>query len=269
MLDAVKNALVGTGGDASTLCKDESRLLALQIMKVAQPKNRQKTADRIRLSASEKFIAFGESSYQFDSGKASKDGIWWRHWDSDHLYGVAPDKDMRRASTEDLADIYFGGTVKKYGNSKGAYIDLPFSNPRQRQKVRLYQKIVTGKSAVNKLARYAQKSIGKLPASWLATARQIDNAASAPQWISRHLKGNSTTKSITDLTGLNNPDNPSSAFGSKAKGVGRFARAVQFAVNLREKKLAHRLELILSGYAQSVRNGIKVSRQAGRVKGQP
>ena len=266
MLNGVKNALVGTGGDVSELTKDESRLLALGIMKVAQPRDRKKTGDRIKDSVRNRFASLGDS--YTPTGKQNSDGVVWYRSDSKFLYGVAEDKDYRKASLDALAEVYY--QARKGDDGKMRLVS-DFKSPRPSgQRKAVLRKVIANKSDVNRLITFAKTAIGKLPASWLATAKQIDNSANAPQWISRHLKGgNKTTKSITDLSGLNNVEHPSTTFGSKARGVNRFGRAVQFAVNLREKKLAWRLKLILSGYAQDVKNGIAAQRHAKKIKGQP
>jgi len=262
MLNGVKNALVGTGGDVSELCKDESRLLALGIMKVAQPKDRKKTSQRIESSIRSKFDSLYESF--MPKGKTDENGIEWYRSDHNFLYGVGEDKVEN--SVDRLTEIYY--QAKNINGKTRLVYDFNPARPSGQRKAVL-QKVTAKKSVINKVVAQAKLAIGKLPASWYATAKQIDNAASAPQWISRHIKGNTTTKSITDLSGLRNLDHPSAAFGSKAKGVGKFSRAVQFAVNLREKKLAWRLKLILSGYAQDVKNGIAAQRRAHKTKGQP
>lgn len=259
MISGIRNALIATGGDISELTKDESRLLAMQLMNLSKPKDRKKTAEKIGQSVSAKFLGLSETKY----ASQKSGGMWWRHWDEDYLYGVAPDRDMRHASVGDLADIYFGSKA----NRDGAKV-LPFVHPRKKQMVKLYQKIVTGPAAVKRLTAYAQKAIGKLAGSWFATAKKIDPSSTAPQWISRHEQ---TRKSITDLTGLANPEHPSVTFGSKAGGAAtkKGLSLLQVAMNIREKKLTYRLQLILSGYAQDVRNNIAVNRKAKKIKGVP
>ncbi len=262
MIQGVYNALIGTGADASEVVKDESRLLALQIMKVAQPRDRKKTGDRIASSIKSRFTELGDG---FDKELSSQTGeANWYRADSKFLYGVSPDLDMRGANADTLAEIYYA--AHNIGGKTRIVNDFNPARPSGQRKA-ILAKVLARKSDINRLVTLAKTAIGKLPASWFATARQIDSSASAPQWIARHLKGNQTTKSITDLTGLRNSDSPSAAFGSKAVGVAKFNRAIQFAVNLRAKKLLARLRLILSGYSRDVSEGIKARRQSKRIKG--
>lgn len=267
VLNGVKNALLGSGGDVSTLCKDESRLLAVGISNVARPKDRQKTGERIAASARSKFLALGQeqSSFEQNTGKQGHSGAKWYRCDSKFLYGVAPESDMRHAEPQTLVNIYYRAKMIQ-GKTR---IVVDFKHPRLKQRVAIVTKVVTTKGLINRAIAILKKSIGKLPASWFATAKKIEPSLVGPQWIERHIKGNATSKSITDLNGLSHLESPSVTFGSRAVGVGKFDRQIKFAVSLREKKLAARLSLILSGYSKDVAQGIRVQRRAHKVKGQP
>lgn len=265
VLDGVKNALLGQGGDVSTLCADESRLLAVGISDVARPKDRTKTGNRIAASYRAKFLALGQEQTDFEAntGKEGHTGVKWYRCDSKFLFGVAPDSDLRHAEPQTLVNIYYRAKM-----IQGKTV-VDFKHPRRMQRVAITTKVLTTKGIVNRAIAIGKKAIGKLPASWFATAKKIQPSLVGPQWIERHIKGTSTSKSVTDLSGLSNVDSPSVTFGSRAVGVMKFDRAVQFAVNLREKKLAARLRLILSGYSKDVAQGIRVKRRAHQVKGQP
>ena len=260
VIGGLEAALIGFGGDCSEVTKDESRLLAMQVSKVARPPDRKKTLGRIEKSVRNRFQALNESAHQ---EKAPTSGINWLHWDNDYLYGVSQERNMKRASAESLADIYYASKMRRVG---GAYLDLPFIHPHRRQRVKIYQKIVTSNSSLNRAVKAVQQSIGKLAASWVGDARTIDGTKPtvAPAWVERHLRGTKTSKSIVNTAGLMNSESPSVEFGSKAKGVNRFERAINFAVGLREKKVAARLRLILSGYSKDVAAGIKAQRR-GKV----
>lgn len=259
VLGGLRNALIGTGGDISTITRDESKLLALGISKVAAPRDRKKTAERIDKSVRSKFMALSEKSdFEDNTGKEGHTGVKWYRCDKDFLFGVARDSDMRHADPQTVANIYYKAK-KIQGKTR---LLLNFKHPRKHQRVAIITKIITSKSVLKKAIAIVQKGIGKLPASWFATAKQLDTSLVAPEWMERHIKGNKTTKSITDATGLANLEHPSITFGSKAVGVTKFDRAIQFAVNLREKKVAARLRLVLSGYSKDVAQGIKVRRHA-------
>lgn len=264
MVNAIGNALVGTGGDASEVVKDESRLLAMGISKVAQPKNRKKTGERIARSFESKFKALSEDQTQGDHlGKPGSTGVRWYRADSKFLYGVAPDSDMRQASAETLLNIYYH-TKKIEGKTR---IVVDFNHPRKQQRVAITTKVTVKKSTLNRAIAIAKLAIGKLPASWFATAKKIKPALVAPQWIERHIKGNKTTKSITDISRMAIPESPSITLGSRAVGVSKFSRPIQFAIDLRAKKMNARLNLILSGYSRDVASGIRAHRHAHKVKG--
>lgn len=268
MLDGVKNALIGTGGDASELVKDESRLLAVGISDVARPKDRKKTAERIDKSFRLKFKELGDNT-SFDSQSLmnktrSSTGVLWYRATSQFLFGVAHDSDLRKADPQTLVNVYYH--TKTIGGKARIVVD--FKKPRN-QKVAILTKVITSKSVLNRAIAIAKTAIGKLPASWFATAKKIQPSLVGPQWIERHIKGNKTTKSITDISSMSLAEHPSVTFGSRAVGVTKFDRAIQFAVNLRAKKLAARLDLILSGYSKDVAQGIRAQRHAHKTKGHP
>ena len=269
MIGAINNALIGTGGDASEITKDESRLLATQLMKLAQPKDRKALGNKIEANVRSRFAALNEDNATSDSGLGvSADGTNWYAADSNFLYGSRDAVNMRKASGDEIASVFYT-SVFKGGKARLIY-DFTKSK-KKHQKIAITQRIITSKASLARGVRKVKESIGKLAASWFATAKTIDPSASAPNWIADHLHGNKTSKSITDLTGAKDLANPSVTFGSKAHAVSskKGVQQVQFAMNIRTKKLKHRLELILSGYAEDVRHGIKVARKAHKVKGSP
>jgi hypothetical protein len=258
MLNGLQNSLIGMGGDASTVVKDECRMLAVEISKRAAPRDRKKTAENIDKSVRSKFLAL--SADQGDGfegtngglGESSSGNVKWYAADRNFLFGVARDSDMRHADPQTLANIYYA-SKKKGGKTR---LILPFQHPRQHQRVAITTKITASKSGINAAIQIVKKGIGKLPASWFATAKKIQPSLMGPQWIERHIKGDKTTKSITDLSSMNS-ENSSITFGSKAIGVTKFARKIQGAIDLRAKKVSKRMNLIMSGYSRDVAAGIR------------
>ena len=271
MLYGVYNALIGTGGDVATITQDESRLLAMQLMKLSQPQDRRKLETKIEANVRARFAALNEDNATSDHGLGvSANGTRWYAASDTFLFGAADAKDLRNAAGDQIRDVFYSSDLK--GKHGKAFLIYDFNKShRKQQKVAITRRIITSKSSLARGIKDIQQSIGKLAASWFATAKTIDNSAKAPAWVASHLKGSQTTKSITDLTGVKNLDHPSITFGSKAhavsskKGMGQ----VQFAVNLRAKKLAARLKLILSGYSKDVANGIKAQRHAKNIPGTP
>ena len=266
MLNGVRDALVGVGGDVSTITADETSLLAREIAGRVGPLDRSKTRDRIAKSVRSKFLELGSSEnsvFERKGGHSNSNIVWYR-CDKNFLFGASRDLDMRRASGEELANIYYA-SKKVQGRTR---IVADFVPARPHQKVAITVKVITTKRAVNSAVSIVQQAIGKLRASWLATSKKIDPAIVGPQWIERHINNGKTTKSITDLTGLQSSENPSTLFGSRARGVGRFSRLVSYAVEVRTKKLKARLKLVLSGYSKDVAQGIKAKRR-GKSGGHP
>lgn len=264
MINGLNNALLGTGGDASTIVQDESRLLALRISKTVGPKDRKKTADRIEKSVRSRFQELrADSGFEDNTGKEGHSGVKWYRCDKNFLFGVARDSDMRHADPQTLADIYYKAKTVQ-GKTR---LVLDFKHPRKNQRVAITTKILVSKSGLAKAVKIVQQAIGKLKASWFATAKQIEPSLMAPEWINRHIKGNRTSKSITELQGLAHTEAPSITFGSKAVGVTKFDRAIQFAVKLRAESVAKRIQLVLSGYSKDVAEGVRLKRHAKKGGG--
>ena len=266
MIDGVKDALIGTGGDITNLAKDESRLLAMQLMKLSQPRSRSELKKKIAENVSRRFVLLDQDHSDFLSDQryrhVSDGGIEWYRASSKFLFGVDDAKDMRHASGDEVSDVFYSSKIMAGRNTTQARIISDFKTPRKQQRVAILQQVVTSKSSLNRGIRAVSNSIGKLAASWFATAKTIDGSSKAPEWISKHIKGTKTTKSVTELGGLNNIENPSVTFGSHAHAVAtkRGIKMVEFALKVRTTKLAQRLKLILSGYSEDVRHGIKVHR---------
>ncbi len=260
MIGGLRNALIGQGGDVSTIVRDESKRLAVEIANVSKPKDRKKTADRIEGSVRSKFLAVGHEQTDFDAntGKEGHTGVKWYRCDEHFLFGVARNSDMRKANPQTVSNIYYA--LKKVQGKTRVVVD--FKNPRRRQRVAISTRIITSKSVLRKAISIVQKGIGRLPASWFATAKQLDSSLVAAGWIERHIHGNRTNRSITDMTGLNHLDKPTMTFGSRAAGASHFDRAINHAVHVRQEKVAARLRLVLSGYAKDVAQGIKAKRHA-------
>lgn len=256
VINGMQNALLGTGGDCSTILKDESRLLALEISKRMGPKDRSKTNARIDKSVRSVFLGLdADTDFEGHSGKEGNSGVKWYSSDKDFLFGVARDSDMRHADPQTMANIYYH--AKTVAGKKRIVVD--FKNPHQHQRISISTRIITSKSVLRKTITIVQKSVGKLKASWFADAMKIDPQASLvpPNWIAQHIRGNETTKSITDLSAANSPDSPAIGFGSRAAGVKSFERPIQYAVSLRREKVSARLRLVLSGYSKDVAAGIR------------
>lgn len=267
MLNGVRDALIGTGGDATELTKDESRLLAMQLMRQGQPKDRMILAAKIEKNVHNRFVLLDMELNTGEHGLGiGKNGTFWYAADKSFLYGADQAKDMTKAAGDQIADVFYSSKVKG-GKARLIY---DFNPPRKGgQRAAITRRIITSKASLARGVKAVQQSIGKLAASWFGTAKTIDALAKAPEFIGRHLHGSRTTKSITDLTELNKADSPAVTFGSKAHAVAteKSKQGIQFAMNVRTKKLAARMKLILSGYSKDVANGIRVQRKAKKIKG--
>ena len=270
MINGIQNALIATGGDTSEVTKDESRLLAMQLMKLTQPQDRKALESKIERNVRNRFILLDMDLSTNDQGLGvSANGTKWYAADKNFLYGSDSNaKDYRRAQGDQIADAFYSSKVSG-GKARLIY---GFKHPHKHQQVAILRRIITSKASLARGVKLVQQAIGKLAASWFATAKTINQDSSAPAYVSRHItRGTQSTKSITDLSGLHQPANPSVTFGSKARGAAskKAHNLIEFALHVREQKLAARLKLILSGYSKDVTQGIKVQRRAKKVKGSP
>jgi hypothetical protein len=134
------------------------------------------------------------------------------------LYGFGQGaRDMRKATAQQMKDVYYSSAT----HMGRARLISEFKYPRQHQRVAIVKTILTSAQSLKRGVSAVQQSIGKLAASWAATAKTIDISAKIPAWIDRHLtRGSQSSRSITDLSGLTNLEHPSVTFGSKARGAG-------------------------------------------------
>jgi hypothetical protein len=260
LLRGLQNALIGSGGDVSHIVRDESKLLAVEISKRVGPRDRAKTGERIDKSVRSRFAELGEEQNNFEDnpGKEGHAFVKWYRCDENFLFGVARDLDMRHGDPETLAKAYFDSKTVQ-GRMR---LIFSFHHPRQKQRVAITMKILTSKAVLRQTVAVVKKGIGRLKASWFATAKKIDPSLVGPEWVERHLKNNTTPRAITELGGLQNNESPSVEFGSKAAGAAKFSRVTEFAVKVRKEKVKARLALVLSGYSRDVARGIRVQRHA-------
>jgi coproporphyrinogen III oxidase-like Fe-S oxidoreductase len=127
---------------------------------------------------------------------------------------------------------------------------------------------MVSRSAFKNFANYVISHVGRMKASWVANAIKIAQRKlqgeqySAPEWIARHINGNTTPKSICNLEGLNGKDYQTLTIGSSSIGNSRQVENVQRAVKARERKVSERLKLVLSGYSKDVAKGIRIKRHS-------
>jgi hypothetical protein len=245
LTNGLQNALIGTGedGDAKMIVKDESGLLAAECMKQVGPKDRKKSADRIRSQIGKRFLA---ADHDVDVGSGAIIGknvsgrtgeIEWIAASSRFLFGVLPDHDLRHADPENLVKIFQKLT-------KSGAVKVNFRHARKQQ-IFLLAKILTSAGGRKKAAAIIIGHLGRMKASFASTVLKLKTNASIPQWISKHLPSPKTVYIAT----LSNPARASITFGSRSRGVTDHEKEIARAVQVRVKKTALRLVHTLEFYA--------------------
>ncbi len=174
--------------------------------------------------------------------------IVWYAWDSQFLYGVAPENDMTKASVADLKKVFLQSKIS--GSRPGRQI-VDFAHPRKNQRVIITQKVITTVKQRQKLIDYFWRHVGRLKAGWLvAVGNQIVTLTGAnqpPKWVTRHIAGAHGT--AVDQT--NAPDFPSITISNYSAGIGNrknnLTYLVRSALSIRIKAMAKNCTLFVRG----------------------
>lgn len=247
------------GIEAKVVLKKECGELLKSLVRVTPPREPAKTRASIDANVGGAFNSFGTEHRSFagTDEAAGPSGIKWYAWDNKHLFGVAPDKDMRQASQSDLLSVYYRRFIRSNGR---AYIEVPFKHPRKTQRVAISVKIMTGKAQVRSLAVKIKSHVGRLKAGWLASWDRLQPTGGnqPPNWVWRHKQG----AHGYFIDGLGNKDFPSFAIANYSKGAGNGLNfVIQNALRIRVKAMQKNLTFFMKGkknlsdYAQgSARN---------------
>ncbi len=253
MMNGLKNALIGTGGDISTLVQDESRLLALECAKRVGPRNREKKAATIPGEIGRVFMPMPAKG--FGKAKRGDGNMVWLNSGPQFLTGIR--RERYNPNVQSIRDMY-RAYMKVPGLSLGKkYVRI---GSHGKQAVNEINRIMVKRGLFNEFAAFVKGLLGIMKASWWVTAKKIDPSLVGPQWIERHVAKNK--RAISDMSGLANTDMPTAVFGSSAPGIEKFADEIKFAVKVREKKMEAKLGLILEGYSEDARHGVAIHRHA-------
>jgi len=250
LINGLSNALISQGGDCSQVVKDETRLLAAECGKISGPRNRQKKFNSIPKEIGRVFAPLPAKPWGIK--KRGHGDMLWLNSGEHFLTGV---RRSRVLSESPSMETMFRAFIMADGKMGKKYSVI---GERGKQNVQEINRIMVKRSSFSQFTRFVQSHMGRMKATWFATAKKIEPSTEVPKWIARHIDGN--PKAITDLTGLQNSESPSTVFGSKAIGIGKFRDEINAAVKSRETKVAAKIKLILSGYSKDVAHGIKIRR---------
>lgn len=253
LIGGLQNALIGDGADVSNITRDEARLLAIEIAGRVGPRDRAKKVRSIPGEIKTVFVpAPADKKYSSAFGRGDK--MVWLNAGPDFLTGI--DNENYRPDMNDI--VWMERTFVKLKGKMGNKYKVVGEHGKQH--VQKINRIMVKRGVFAKFVLFMISHLGRMKASWYATAKKLDPALVAPGWIARHIPNN--PKAVTQLEGLSNHESPSVTFGSSALGIATQTKNVGAAVRIRKAKVAARLNLVLSGYAQDVKRGMKPRRHA-------
>lgn len=205
---------------------------------VAKPKN-------IRDDIQRKFdIVSNEGLSDMKGRQVGPSGIAWYLWTEKFLFGVAPEMDMRKSSVSDLKRVLY--TLSERGPRK-----MGFKHPRQQQRVRLSQTIVTKRSTLRQLISGKVKNRGRLAAAWLKSVADgvlsLSGSGMPPGFIMDHARKPGVRGHYQD--GTSTPGHPTFTITNMAAGVGHsdVVRMVQVSLDIRAKAMQTNAALFFGG----------------------
>lgn len=232
---------------APVVIRKEAGELIKELILRSPPKSPKKTRDSIESGIKSKFASIADSqnsdtSWMSGGWKVGPSGIRWYYVDSNFLHGVAPQRDMRKASVADLARLRFQIT------KSGKRLNVPIKG-HEKQRALIYQTILTKRGTVTKLISKIKENVGRLKAGWLVAVNRgqvsISGAKMPPQWVTKHSAG---ARGDT-INNLSVPNKPSFTIINYAKGITQKGMdlIVQLAVKSRAASMATNTRLILAG----------------------
>lgn len=234
------------GLNERTVIAKETGELIKTLSRISPPESRATTNKNIQRDITGKFNRVGDSNMSNSTGTkgdVGPSGILWYMVNPNFLFGIAPEKDMRRASIRELERLRW--TLTKKGNQK-----LPFRSQRKHQQVLLSQSILTKVSTVNKLIAQARSHVGRLKAAWLTATLQgnikLSGSNMPPNWVTKQLSFLSKGRFDDKLA---DPKFPRFMVANFARGIGHRAarRLFQKAADIRGKAIQTNISLFLSG----------------------
>lgn len=190
--------------------------LTRKLIDITPPTEPAKTKKAIEDSVTAKFQT-GGSGEQWDAalsesgGKHGSGSVYWYAWNSQALYGVDKDADLRDSSPEAIA--YLAARLTAKGKLR--------AGKHGRQTVYISRKFLTKPKTVKAAIKIIQGHVGRLKAGWMVAWRALGSpGAQVPQWISKHEQG--AKGYIVNSSAA--PGMPSITIANFAKGAGSMKR---------------------------------------------
>lgn len=227
--------------------KKEAGQLCRTLVELTGPKSRYKAKQKISSKVGGFFQVLGsENPHNYDDGKKEGHGdVWWYSFTPKAVFGVAKDKDMTKATPDELYSFYFSTKVNRLGRIVG--------KTRGKQTYYIWQKVITTKARVQKLIKRLQDHLGRQKAGWAITWRgelgsPNGTLGPVPEWVMRHaVRGKARG---TAINGLGIKGHPTFTMINYALGIGKARGIVSAAFQIRAKAMGEYMRRVIRGEAR-------------------
>lgn len=244
----------GKPGDASDVVSDETRRVAVEMVKQTPPQTKLIGEHSILRDLGSLFSGADRSLID---EVGSRSGLYnidtWITNDSGkrtHLKWDKLDPMGAHISEEHLGSL----------NKRGRAPDRKRGGPGEW--------VARNVAPIGDVVKYTKKKLkspGRWKASWAATAKSL-GVTRVASWIDRHISKTgrdfSTPKSVTDSAGLMRGEFPGVTFGSRAPGVVRQNAIAKTVVAARIQAIKKRIKLVASGYNRDLSKRMKIERKS-------
>lgn len=211
------------------------------LIRLTPPRDPAKLRAKIKGQVESKMDAINFDT--FAGEKMGKGDIKWYAASPHYLFGIAADKDMTKAGTEELRQVYLSIL---YIKGRARQIEPIKGHPTQRAAI--LQNVLTTKGQRAELVKKLQSHVGRLKAGWLVSYDRLSPGGGnqPPGWVTRHRAG-ARGYFIDQSRGTKQPSITlaNTAVGSGSAAMLGIARA---AVGLRVRAMKTNLRLLLSGH---------------------
>ncbi len=224
-----------------SVVKVETGRLLDTLVTITPPDDRKMSADKIQKRVSQVFRSLSEDlSFHDKDSKSGSGDVTWYAFQPNAIFGLAKDKDLRKASVDDLYQLFFKTRINKQGRI--------VAGKRGKQTVYIWQKLTTKASRVKQLTARFIKHLGRAKAGWAVSLEDVRDLGwkggkPIPEWVRPHMTpGKARGYAINHLS---DKTKPSFTIENHAKGIGSrlFERLKNQALRIRiqamEKRMAY------------------------------
>lgn len=244
-IEELHDALIGQGGDASTIFQDEARLFAKQAIRLTPPKTREQgeaAVDRDLVKIFEPVNADWLDDMIIEHGANNIDTwITTAGGEKKHIQWTYADNT--------------GGPMANFHHQHQDSRGRTNSVKQNRGPDTWYAPYVVGYDNFTTYSKKIKSHVGRRKAAWAKSF--IGLGGTVAQWIKRHVAGAKGEFQINS-----DPLHPAIVMINRAPGIGQDMHFIQGAMRIRYEAIGRRIKLVVSGYSRDIAHGMKVQRQA-------